>query len=120
MSNLSPIMVKEENYDYQDVENYISINHSERIKEVSNYIDENEEEILNHVSKICHKILKWYNGRMVYLGDFLQYLLLDEFVNVAGMADKTNKRLLDVYASFLYNIVPINYQSKAEKDFGGN
>jgi len=66
---------------------------------------------LNHIANCMHAIFDWYwNDRP--LGHFLTAVVRNDFVDACGRADSTNKLVLPVYATFLYNLVPADYSLK--------
>lgn len=89
----------------------------ERIDLITIVTDKTEEEIINHVTTCLEHLCRWYNDPTAYIGKFVRYLLLNDFTSTVGMADSVNTRLLDVYATFIYQYLPGDYKEKAKKRF---
>lgn len=90
----------------------------ERIYLITTVTDKTEKEVIYHVTTCIHHLVLWYNEPKAYIGKFLRYMLLNRFTDTIRMADSTNKRLLDVYATFLYQYMPSDYKQKAKDLFG--
>lgn len=74
------------------------------------------EKELNHVAMCLHHIYQWYNDDLP-IGHFLTAVLKNDFMEICGQADDANRKVLPLYAKFLYNIVPADYRTKAKRWF---
>lgn len=66
----------------------------------------------DHVAKCMHHIYLWHmrvDGREG-LGHFLTAVIRNDFMEACFRADDTNSKVLPLYASFLYNIAPMDYK----------
>ena len=68
---------------------------------------------LNHVAMCMHHIYLWHmKGHP--MGHFLTALVRNDFMEACGKADDTNRRVLSLYAMFLYNVAPYDYKKRRE------
>lgn len=75
------------------------------------------DEELNHVAMCLHHLYLWHKEDLP-VGHFLSAVLKNDFMEACGRADNTNKKVLPIYAMFLYNYAPIDYKTKAKEQFG--
>jgi len=77
-------------------------------------------EEVEHVAHCLRLIVDWYFDRLPHydLDPFILAVLRNDFSDACGQADNTNARVLPVYAKFLYNNLPLDYKTKAGKQFG--
>ena len=69
---------------------------------------------LDEIERLLIHLNDWYYDPVhESLGHFLTYVLKNNFVNASCQADKTNVKALDVYARFVYNRLPPDWNSKA-------
>lgn len=69
---------------------------------------------IDHIIDGLESIVNWYNSRC-YPGGFLSAVLKNDLMAACSRADKTNKRVLPIYASFIYNKLPLDYTEKAKE-----
>lgn len=85
---------------------------AERLEPREDTADEDE-----HVATCLYHIFLWYHGTL-RVEHFLQAVLRNDFTQACGRADSTNKKVLSLYAKFLYNFAPGDWQRKAQEQFG--
>ena len=67
---------------------------------------------IDHISMCLHHIWEWhYEGRP--LGGFLTAVVQDRFARACIQADDVNRKVLHLYALFLYNHIGEDYKEKA-------
>jgi len=67
----------------------------------------------NHVIDCLEALMRWYWDD-VPVGDFLEAVLRNDFGEVCGRADGTNRKVLSLYDKFLYNCIPADYKDKVK------
>jgi len=72
-----------------------------------------KEEDKTHIRATIRGMMVWYDTGIVTFGHFVTYMLKNNFVEAVCHADKVNRNCLELYAKFLWNIMPINYNLKA-------
>ena len=70
----------------------------------------NSEE-LDHIAMCMHHIYEWYQDRRP-LGNFLTAVVNNDFTKACINADATNQKALYLYAIFVLNQIPSDYQEK--------
>ena len=72
-----------------------------------------KEEDKTHIRSTIKSMMYWFDNDVVTFGHFVTYMLKNNFVEAVCHADKLNYRCLEIYAKFLWNIMPMNYNLKA-------
>jgi len=72
------------------------------------------EKNLDHIAMCMHHIYLAYHNIIppTGLGHFLTAVIQNDLVEACGRADSTNRLVLPLYATFLYNCVPMDYREK--------
>jgi len=73
-----------------------------------------DEDNLDHIAMCMHHIYRWY-WEDYPIGHFLGAVVENDFMEACGRADSTNKLVLPIYATFLYNCAPMDYRKKAKE-----
>lgn len=69
---------------------------------------------LDHIGMCLEHICKWYYEDYP-IGDFLTAVVQNDFCEACLHADDINRKALYLYAMFLANKIPFDYQDKASK-----
>lgn len=78
-----------------------------------------DEEELDHVVTCLHHIYLWYKENYP-IGSFLTYVVKNDFIGASCAADKTNVKVLPVYARFLWNCAPGDWREKGKRYLEAN
>jgi len=72
------------------------------------------EKDLDHVAMCMHHIYLAYHRIIppTGLGHFLTAVIQNDFMEACGRADSTNRLVLPLYATFIYNCVPGDYRER--------
>ena len=69
---------------------------------------------LSHIARCMHHISQWYYEDYP-IGKFLTAVVKDDFCEACFQADNINRKSLFLYALFLANKLPLDYQVKARR-----
>ena len=64
------------------------------------------------VGNLMH-IVNWYHDKPYGFGHFLTAVVEDKFSAAVCRADTTNLKCIELYAKFMYNMMPQDYKLKA-------